>query len=188
MSTTTDRQRGYSLVEVVIVLVAGLLILAATAGVALKLNRDSDTKELISEIQQINGAMHQLFGPDGQYNTLGSSADLMSELKKQLPPEWRNAAPGTISGPRGIQIAVIPTAWSAGDPAGTAYLIAITQIPVASCVPLARAFAGMSDRVYAGQGFSMTKVFEAPDTPFDTAAAAAACPATGMAQISLINT
>lgn len=189
MRTTTNmRQRGYSLVEVMIVVVLGLVVFAGIAALSIKANSSSDVNELVGEVSEIQVAMRTLAGPDGMYNSIGTPAQVVTELKKHLRKKWDHPGAEHLAGPRGIQISVTPTSWGVGDPAGTAYLIYITQVPAESCVPLARAFSGISDRVYVGQGWILTVVYESPDTPFTTAAAAAACPATGIAIISITNT
>lgn len=118
------RQRGFTLVEVAMVLaIAALLI----AGVMLFFNNASQarqTNDALQEVAAVQQTVRSLYSGQPDYTGLDTAIVASS---KQLPAKWANTTSSTVSNPFGSSVTIAATS------SANQFMLTFNGIPDAAC-------------------------------------------------------
>lgn len=178
--TTLPRQRGLTLIEILIVIAIGAGILFGVFTVANRIGERSTINELASNLNMMAAETRSSFRAQGNY--LGVTPAAL--IGMGVPPTTMVSG-STIQSPWATPIAVAPATLTA---ANDAVNFTITGVPAAQCAALVRAAEGAFGRVLIGSTVvkNMTSMTPNPMTPLNAALVGTTCNAAGPFAISFV--
>jgi major structural subunit of bundle-forming pilus len=127
------REAGFTLLEltmslaIIAVLIGGIVMFFSSASTSQK------TSDLMSELGNIQQAVHSMFSGQPNYSTITTSVISDSQ---QIPAKWGGGT-GTLNDPFNGQVNITPSAAIQGGPATNgAFVVEMDSIPVPACVKI----------------------------------------------------
>lgn len=158
------KQRGFTLLEVLTVLVLGGLIVGGALSLFGGASSQQASNQLSSDITALRGAVKGLYSRNGGYGTANLNQVLVNANKVPGTMAVTAGTPPTISHTLGGTVTTVGT--------GTTFTIAASAIPTDVCVALVSTTNGWTS-VQVGTATAITAFPISPDTASGQCAAAA---------------
>jgi prepilin-type N-terminal cleavage/methylation domain-containing protein len=137
MTVDIEDQHGFTLIEALVVMIVGVVILAAAAAGIGKLLRSSEISETASDIMQISANIRNLRGAAHGYEYLNN---MVAKRYKAIPANMsQDASTDTITNLWGGDVLIGPDADN-----NEAFFILYTQVPAEACQQLTLKLRGAS--------------------------------------------
>lgn len=158
-----NKQSGFTLMEVLVVLVIAAAIIVGALKLTNSANSSNNSTQLTTDVSSLRAAVKSMWMGQGSYGTSGTNLNTILVTAKRVPT---SLIVDTSSTPNVITHAMNGTVVVAST--GTSFSITMTNIPVDVCIPLMTGAQGWTS-VQAGSAAARTTF------PVTTATAATDC-------------